>query len=211
MGESGLDGSPVGAAQRTQNIEHHGHCAIPDLVSSLGLRLMDVVAQYRQAAEYRQRRRSATNVKMEIAHQILQRRSHVRRTLHQKADEAERGQAAVLPDQEPEMLAAGPRHTQAEQTASEFVGNEIVGVGKQFQIQSRLSQYLRGICTQVLQDCRNCRCDADPYSRLFIFPPRHSSADPVQSVDLGRRRYAILSENVQPVSRNIQPWRGPRY
>ena len=99
VGKQGFGGLPIGAAQRAHDVEHHGYRAIPDLVGSLDLRFIDVVAQHRRLAVHCQRWHGAADVKMQITHEAAEGRSHVRRVLHQEAHQSEGGQASLLAEQ----------------------------------------------------------------------------------------------------------------
>jgi len=78
----------------------------------------------------------------------------------------------VLTEQESEVPAAGPGRAMAEQTASGCVGNPVVGVGEQSEVEPRLSQHLGRICPQALEERRNRRRDADPDGRFSVAVPR---------------------------------------
>ena len=58
------------------------------------------------------------------------------------ADQHERGQAALLTNQESKMAAAGPGQAQADKAAPGRVGNPNAGVVEQFEVHPRLGQHL---------------------------------------------------------------------
>ena len=75
---------------------------------------MDFVAQNGEVAVHCEVGAGAAHHQVREAHEAAQRRFHVRRVLHQEAQQSEGGQASRLPDQQSEVLAPGPGHAVTE-------------------------------------------------------------------------------------------------
>ena len=81
-------------------------------------------------------------MKMRIANEAAHCRFDVRRVFHQRSDQTEGVQAIVLPNQKAEMPAAGPRCAVAENAVANCVGDPGIRIGEQFQVMTKLGQYL---------------------------------------------------------------------
>ena len=167
-----LGGFPIGAAERAHDVEERGKRTVPGLVGGLDTRLMDFVAQHRRVAIHRQGRSRPADVKMRVAHEAAQRRSDIRRVLHEQAHEPQGVQSAVLTHQEAEMPAAGRLHTTSQQTAPGRVGNQVVGVVEQLRVKPRVHQHLGRICAQAPEDRRKSQSATDAKGRFGTPAPR---------------------------------------
>ena len=91
---------------------------------------------------------------MHIANEAAHRRSHVRRVLHEQADETEGMQPVVLTDQETEMRAAGPGRAMTQDAIANRVGDPSLRVIEQFQVVTQLGQHLLGIRAEAAKNVR---------------------------------------------------------
>ncbi len=169
VGEAGLDGRPIGAAQAAHDVQHHGDDTIADLVGGLDLRLIGVEAERRPVAIDRQFDRRAAVVQMKVTHEAAKRRSRIRRVLRQQTHEPKGVQPRLLANEEPEVQAAGAGHAMAEEAATGGVGDPAVRVVEQIESKPRSGQYIRRICAQYSERFRNCQDGANADSR-FVRP-----------------------------------------
>ena len=158
-----FDRQPVRAAQGAQDVEACGDARIGELVDGLDAWLMDFVAEARTPAIHSQGWRGAMDVKMQKAHKVSQRCSYVRRMLHQKAHQPEQWQAGSLPHQQSEVFAAGSAHAEIEQVDASCVGDQVVGVVKQPDVNPGLGAHGGRIRAQTPEDCRNRHRGADAH------------------------------------------------
>ncbi len=70
-------------------------------------------------------------------------------------------QTGLLADQQPQMLAAGAVDAVRQQTAARRVGNPIVRIIEQAEVEPRPGQYLSRIRTQAPENRRQCHGGAD--------------------------------------------------
>ena len=169
-----FDGRPAGAAKGAQDVEHDGDRAVADLVGRLCPRLNELVAQGRLATVHPQRRNRATGAQGQETDQALQGRAHVGLVFHQQTHQPQGVQPTLLPDQQPEVLAAGPGHAMGHQTATRRVGNHMVGVVEQMQVEAHLGQYLGGIGAQAPEHRRDRQRGADVHGGGRRAQPRRA-------------------------------------
>lgn len=163
MSKLDFDRQPVRAARGAQDVEACGDARIGELVDGLDAWLMDFVAEARTPAIHSQGWRGAMDVKMQKAHKVSQRCSYVRRMLHQKAHQPEQWQAGSLPHQQSEVFAAGSAHAEIEQVDASCVGDQVVGVVKQPDVNPGLGAHGGRIRAQTPEDCRNRHRGADAH------------------------------------------------
>lgn len=106
-------------------------------------------------------------MKMEIVNKALQGGLHIWRVHDQVTNKPQGGEAALLPDQQPEMAAACPGHTYCQQTAPGGIGNQVVRVVKQIGIKSCLGQHISRLHAQALEDLGNRARTADTYNTVL--------------------------------------------
>ena len=89
---------------------------------------------------------------MQMARQAAQRRFHVRRVLHQKANEPERLQPILLTDEESEMRAARPGGAVADNVVAGCQGDAVLAVIEQSQVVPQFAEHLLGIRSQAPEE-----------------------------------------------------------
>ena len=101
-------------------------------------------------------------MQMKVVHEVTQRCSDIRRTPGEQADQSERSEGGVLAEQEPEVLAAGPRNTVSDESGACRIADQIVRTSEQAGVEPYLAQDRGRVCAEVPEDLGNRHHRADP-------------------------------------------------
>ena len=131
------------------------------MIGALDARLVERVADDRLVAQNGEIGSSAPVMQMEMLDEDAERLVHGRGVLGEVADDAEGGRRCQLPDHQPEMLAAGFGHAQAEQAPECGEGHRVIGVVEQGRLEPGPADQAAGVRAKCSKHGRKLLGDAD--------------------------------------------------